>query len=150
MKQLELDVLQKGNMHNIDDIYNFVHSGRAVFTLVGTSARFTYQLNQAEDKPGELYFLRLRSGQTYIYVGTIYLVKGAIPPKLRLTKASKMKIDDQPVKAFNWFYARLNARYSLKPMEFWHDGSCGRCRRRLTTPRSIAIGLGPHCAGLIK
>jgi hypothetical protein len=34
-------------------------------------------------------------------------------------------------------------------LEFWHEGRCGRCGRRLTVPDSIASGYGPECV-LVK
>lgn len=34
----------------------------------------------------------------------------------------------------------------LGKVEVWHEGSCGRCGRKLTVPESIANGLGPECA----
>jgi hypothetical protein len=32
----------------------------------------------------------------------------------------------------------------------YHEGRCGACGRRLTTPESISSGLGPVCAGRIS
>jgi hypothetical protein len=31
-------------------------------------------------------------------------------------------------------------------VEFWHEGKCCRCGRKLTVPASIASGIGPECA----
>lgn len=38
------------------------------------------------------------------------------------------------------------ALQALNRVEVWHDGKCGRCRRDLTVPESVARGLGPECA----
>jgi len=38
--------------------------------------------------------------------------------------------------------ARFNSSY-----EFWHEGSCCICGRKLTVPESIANGIGPECMG---
>jgi len=32
----------------------------------------------------------------------------------------------------------------------WHDNVCGRCRRRLTVPTSVAFGFGPECIDQVK
>ena len=31
-------------------------------------------------------------------------------------------------------------------LEVWHEGRCGRCGRKLTTPQSVETGFGPVCA----
>lgn len=38
---------------------------------------------------------------------------------------------------------------ALDRVEVWHEGSCGRCGRKLTVPSSIETGLGPECAELV-
>ncbi len=66
----------------------------------------------------------------------------------RLTKASKLSIETAPVKAFLYFYNAVVVAGQLPgTLEVRHEGSCGRCGRKLTVPASIDAGIGPECAG---
>ncbi len=58
------------------------------------------------------------------------------------------KSDSAPsTRAFRWFVENLLARGAVsEKVEFWHEGKCARCGRKLTTPESIQRGLGPECA----
>ena len=55
-----------------------------------------------------------------------------------------------PIKqrAFPWVWKLLvDEGKPLPPsVEVWHEGNCRRCRRKLTVPASIELGLGPDCA----
>ena len=51
------------------------------------------------------------------------------------------------VQAFIWFLNRIEADKPTDGFEFWHEGKCGRCGRKLTVPESIEAGIGPECAG---
>lgn len=53
-------------------------------------------------------------------------------------------------RAHQWAYEHvLAAARNAAPMpdllEVWHEGRCVRCGRKLTTPESVAAGLGPEC-----
>lgn len=48
-------------------------------------------------------------------------------------------------KGFNWCWEHLDR--CGERFEFNHAGRCGRCGRLLTTPDSIAAGIGPECQG---
>jgi hypothetical protein len=68
-------------------------------------------------------------------------------------EARRWKIDDHvdcPVKrhAFPWMWWRIVDKGLVLPadIEVWHEGNCRRCRRKLTVPASIELGLGPNCA----
>lgn len=47
-----------------------------------------------------------------------------------------------------WSLATKNqqSKYSLKGAKLHHEGRCIKCNRRLTTPESILLGIGPVCA----
>jgi hypothetical protein len=62
----------------------------------------------------------------------------------RKTRISK---DAPSAKAFNWFWNMVQADRSdlFDKAEIWHEGSCGRCGRKLTVPKSISSGFGPEC-----
>lgn len=51
------------------------------------------------------------------------------------------------VKALAWLVKGLAEGADLtKAVELRHEGRCGRCGRKLTTPASVDTGFGPHCA----
>jgi hypothetical protein len=58
--------------------------------------------------------------------------------------------------AWNWWSVLLMAdedfpdeklaiKVRMNAVEFWHEGKCGRCNRKLTVPSSIESGFGPEC-----
>ena len=63
---------------------------------------------------------------------------------------SHIRYDDHRQMGFAWLWRRITSNTALPPKaEVWHEGSCGRCGRKLTVPESIENGLGPVCAGLV-
>ena len=48
------------------------------------------------------------------------------------------------VKGFAWCWKHLDDKLGER-FEFNHAGRCGRCGRLLTTPESVAAGIGPEC-----
>lgn len=134
-------------------IRRFVLAGNATFTLVsvGTGTRFTYRVRGVEMNPGMRtvpFFVELLNGSSnetdFGFLGTIF------PAGLfRYVHGKKSKISKSApsAKAFAWFWARIQFARSLSPdAEFWHEGKCGRCSRKLTVPESVASGLGPECS----
>lgn len=64
--------------------------------------------------------------------------------------ASPLAPDDVRAKGFAWFWRFLaSGRTFPETFQFWHEGRCARCGRRLTVPDSIATGFGPECAAAI-
>ncbi len=139
---------------NPSAVTRFLLAGDARFTLVSqaTGRRFTYRLREAPERPGT-YWLSALTGPdneaNYKYALTVR----SSPMggwQAYATKGSKIAIDAPSVTAFRWWFARLTSsepERALEQVEFWHEGRCGRCGRLLTVPESIALGLGPECAG---
>jgi len=136
-------------------ILSFITAGRAVFTLVSkaTGERRTFRVAAPKDaQPGDaLRFVSLLAGpdnvNDYQYVG---LVTRTGSGEL-VTRASRGKTPTQPLNAVGWLLAQLQRASRgeatrLEQVEFWHEGRCCRCGRRLTVPESIASGVGPECA----
>ena len=130
----------------------FITAGNAYFTIRSqkTGVRYTYRVNVS--KPNEKYtkattFVSLLTGpqntEDYSYLGMIS------NGQFRLTRASRMKADSTPVKAFQWVWSALQAGKLPPATEIWHEGRCGRCGRKLTVPESIEAGIGPECAGKV-
>ena len=131
------------------DAKRYLLAGHATVTLSSqkTGARYTFRVNQAKDhetgQPKDMWFVGLLTGPDnyadYSYVGTL---NGTF----KLTAKSKFRPESIPVRAFNYFWHHLDAGTIPPQMEIRHEGTCGCCGRKLTTPESIDRGIGPECA----
>lgn len=143
------------------------------FFFSGKKAEFTFEINPeyakaknldphytfkvtkhiTEDQPPrELHFVKLRGNESdnkYHYFGMLNKEEG----KVYMTKASTFAQDCLFVRLVNRAFQRIwenntqvmdNAGFHLH-----HAGKCGRCGRKLTTPRSIETGLGPECEKMV-
>lgn len=124
----------------------FCLAGRAVFTLRNalTENRFTYRI-RARRRHG--YFVGVLRGpdneSAYTQIGTIegYQRGPRFIPVYRENQGQSLRV-------FAWAWPRIVAGTLPPEIEFHHAGRCGRCNRLLTTPESIASGIGPKCAEL--
>lgn len=149
-----------GNLRSAAAALQFILAGNAYFTVrsAKTGVRYTFRVSlgncqtcskqQACVCPRRPpYFVNLLTGpentSDYSYLGMI------TNKQFRLTRASKMKMDSVPVKAFCWVLEHLVGSKLPPQTEIWHEGRCGRCGRMLTVPESIEAGLGPECAGKV-
>jgi hypothetical protein len=132
------------------DALRFLTAGKACVTLVSkkTGRRFTYRVNKADS--GEVFFVSLLTGadnvNDYAFFGTIFVNVSGNVFRYSARKA-RVAADAPGVKAFEWAFRTLSAGKDHPDMEIWHEGSCGRCGRRLTVPESIRTGFGPECYG---
>lgn len=124
---------------------NYALAGHATITIKNpaTGNRFTYRVDQ---KDGEkFWFVELLAGPdnetSYMYLGVIRAAG-----KFELTRKSRAGWDAPSVLAFGW----LTHHWEDGRIEVWHDGTCGRCGRKLTVPESVASGIGPTCAGYMS
>jgi hypothetical protein len=133
------------------DVKTYTLAGHATLTLTSqkTGARYTFQINQAKDENGErkpMWFVGLLTGPDnyadYAYVGLL-----TQNGDFRLTAKSRYTGDSTPVKAFQYFWKWVSDGEMPPHMEIRHEGSCGRCGRKLTVPESIDRGIGPECFG---
>lgn len=124
----------------------FILAGEVIFTIQNeaTGNRFTYRVQKSED--GGIHFVGVLTGSDnmgdYSYLGCI---KG---DEFFRTKKSRIGADALSFKAFDWLWNKVQAGADLpKSVQIWHEGSCCRCGRRLTTPESVSKGIGPVCEG---
>jgi hypothetical protein len=119
----------------------FIKGGNATATFVGQTGRYTYKVRKAKDS--EMYFVSLLVGSNnesdYIYIGCITDSKGFF----QTGKSSHKGL--VPALAFNWIYNRLLNGVIDERTQIWHEGRCGKCGRKLTTPESIERGMGAEC-----
>ena len=138
-----------------DAVPAFVTSGRALFTVVGREARFTFKVQapKVDRTTGErvapeaaaVRFVSVLTGtdneNDYSFLGTVF-ADGTYRPSPK----AKVAPDSASAKAAKWFFGRVQAKSLPEALEVWHHGKCCRCGRTLTVPESIHNGVGPECA----
>lgn len=134
-------------IHDLQDIRNFIFAGRAVFTLVSkiSKNRITYKLSGVQSSNNDVVFVRVKSNDNHwIYLGTIFNKKNFV-----LSRKSKITQEAPSAKGIMWLVKVIVEKRQelLDKIEFWHEGKCGKCGRKLTVPESIKLGLGPQCKG---
>lgn len=128
------------------DIKKFIFAGNSTFTLLNTTTnnRFTYKVRKSKDN--DIFFVSVLTGSdnisNYTFIGFIK------NNKFFYSKKSRISVEAVSFKAINWFFNHINNLPSI--INVLHEGKCGRCGRKLTTPESINRGLGPECSGLVK
>lgn len=129
-----------GKKMNIEDSKKFLLSGLSTFTFLNTKTgnNFRYKISISDD--GKLFFVSTLIDEKYSYLGTIN-------KNLKYTYGIKSKIskDQQTSKVFLWVIERIFNNTLPDYIEVWHEGKCGKCGRKLTTPKSIDNGIGPEC-----
>jgi hypothetical protein len=127
------------------DFKQFILAGNSTFTIrsKATDLRFTFKVRQPEDDSP--HFVSLLTGQDnendYQYLGVIFPDGNFV-----VTKNSRISKDAPSAKAFTWLWDRIKYDWSLDQIEYWHEGRCCSCGRKLTTPHSVELGIGPVCA----
>lgn len=144
-----------GQLTTIEGIKAFVLAGNATITIRSqkTDTRFTFRIRQPFEKQGnDIWFVSLLTGpdnnSTYQYLGQI-----RSDQSYDHGRKSRITIDAESAKAFNWFWHMVaggncehdRATRLFEQLEIWHEGRCGRCGRKLTVPESIESGFGPDC-----
>jgi len=135
------------------DAVAYILSGRAIVTLVSrqTGARFTYRVASPRDDVSakRIRFVSLLTGPSneadYEYLGYLSLSPSGEWRYNHGRVKSRIAGDATSVKAFSWSWFRLKHGDLPEELEVWHEGTCGRCGRKLTTPESIETGMGPEC-----
>ncbi len=125
----------------------FMLAGNAHVTFQSrrTGTRFTYRVRAPRDRGlgRDVRFVSVLTGpDMYDYLGCVY------PNKTYYHgRKSRIAADAPSAIAFAWLWRTLSAGKMHPELAVYHEGRCGKCGRRLTTPESIATGLGPTCAG---
>lgn len=130
----------------IEQINTFTFAGNATLTLRSkkTGDRFTYRVRMADS--GNVWFVSVLTGSDnegdfeylgFFKAGGEYIYGG---------RKARIGSDAPSAIAFAFFAGQL-ARPTLHPMlEVYHEGRCGACNHKLTTPESIMTGFGPECS----
>lgn len=122
---------------------NYLNAGNATFTIANPeNKRYTYKVKYSKKLHRSFVFMLTGNNNEtdYTYMGMMLL------SDFVLTNKSKYIATSLPVKVFNYALDIIKGDKELQPGYFLeHNGHCGRCGRKLTTPESIKAGLGPVC-----
>jgi hypothetical protein len=137
------------------DLTNFIFAGNATFTILNetTKNRFTFRIRKAgygtptfDEKTGIFYVSVLTgsdNNSSYSFLGTYF---GGTRKIYRHSYKSKIGAGAVSNKVMEWFIdSYLKNPTSFPSIKVFHEGKCGRCGKKLTTPDSIKSGLGPKC-----
>lgn len=130
------------------NIKSYILGGKSTFTLKSarTGAHLTFKVRQP--KPDAPHFVSVMTGtdneSSYTFLGTVF--NGA---DYRHGRNSRIGTDAPSAQAFVWLWRNVTANGAIPVdgAELLPSGKCCRCGRTLTTPESIAAGIGPECAG---
>lgn len=155
----------QGQLAFAGEIRRYILGGNSTFTLVSkrTGQRFTYKVKSSKadsnanwstgNQNRDTYFVSVLSGpdndNDYMYIGLLAKsVDGAY--KFIETKGSKARKGSPSFDGFAyvWNLVEFGAHFP-SGVEFWHEGACCICGRKLTVPESVADGIGPECKGKV-
>lgn len=140
----------------------FILAGQATFTIeippqhqavCGDKTHYTFRVDyvEASDRWAEAWFVKMLAGpnneEDYVYVGKLNDHTGQV----NATAKSTIRSDSAAYKLLNRTLARIwcddHNAYEQHGFQVHHEGKCGRCGRKLTTPESVKTGIGPVCSG---
>lgn len=152
----------QGQLNFPNEIRRYIMGGNSTFTLVSkkTGVRFTYKVKSApkdknknwstgnQDK--DLFFVSLLTGPSnsddFVYLGLLRKQNdGSYQFGTTAKSRARQGAPSHDAFAFIWNAIEQGATFP-SGVEFWHEGSCCMCGRKLTVPESIASGIGPECA----
>lgn len=137
-------------LETIELVRDFIFAGKSTFTLRNANSgnRFTYEVRaprkQNTNKP--VFFVKVMTGsdneKSYSFAGTLFgKYKYQHSPKSLLT------VTTNSLQIFQAFLRFVETGVLPNGVEFWHEGRCGHCGKKLTVPASLLSGFGPNCQG---
>lgn len=126
------------------DLQSYITAGNATFTIRSrkTGTRFTYRVRRSKDeKP--MHFVSVLAGPQnehhYEFLGTIFN-----DGVYRHGRKSRYMATSPCSVAFAYLMDNLS-RLASTQLDFYPSAHCCACGRLLTTPESVALGIGPEC-----
>ena len=159
--QLEL-VDRRGQLMDPGPIRHYILGGNSCFTLLSTvtGKRFTYKVKSAAkdrdknwstgNQDRTTFFVSVLYGpdndSDYAYIGMLKQNHDGYY-EFRQTLKSRFKQGSPQWDAFDYCWQALDSGcHWPSKVEFWHEGQCCICGRKLTVPESVERGIGPECA----
>lgn len=150
--------MKASEIYLLSRVKDFVFAGKSTFTLKNpnTGSHKTYRVVKREKKGEEtVWFVSYLYGgnnlKDYKLMAVIEMVDGI--PTLKGVKEFCLYSNQLSTTylGINWLIDIINDddNDNFERMEFYHEGRCGACGRKLTTPASVSTGIGPICAGRI-
>lgn len=124
---------------------DFILGGNATFTVQNPKGEhYTFKVRQP--KPDQPFFVSLLTGpdnvNSFTYLGILFGDTG----DFILTRKSTMTPASLPIRVINFALRCLWGKQVLpEGYQIRHEGKCGCCGRKLTTPESLDRGIGPEC-----
>lgn len=137
-------------MNVLENPKEFAFAGNATITLESenTKNRFTYKITKSKDDDC-LYFIKMLHGpdneNDYRYIGCYYTDSEYFHP-CKKYKETPLTFWPPSMRAIKYFLEHIDKLPSK--LHVYHEGKCGKCGRKLTTPESIKRGFGPECCKL--
>lgn len=122
----------------------YITGGKATFTVVSgkSGERFTFRVRLWKDAGAQVnrhtVWVRGHGERNWNYLGIINRNWTFYP-----TAKSRFSAESPEVRGFAWVWR--NADRLEGKAQFLPSGTCCCCGRQLTTPESIALGVGPEC-----
>lgn len=142
-----------------EHIAAFLGTPDNLFTVINTKTgkRFTFRTAAPKNEEGPAWmFVEVLTGTNnetdYEYIGSVYKTRTNAdePPKpgpFYHSPKSRITADALSVQSFAWLWRhRLVLGEEHPNVIVHHSGKCHCCGRSLTTPESLARGIGPICA----
>jgi hypothetical protein len=129
----------------------FFLGGNATFTVQNdtTGEYRTYKIHKTEPNerfPIPAYMVALMTGpdnvNSYTYMGKLNPETG----ELKLKIGGRFTEDSAAARGFRWTMHKVWNNLPIPAgIQVRHEGKCGCCGRKLTTPESLDRGIGPEC-----
>lgn len=137
---------EKVLLNSTENVTKFIIGGKANFTVksLKTNDHLIYKVTKAKDDPNKYFVSIDYHYDKFMCIGLLF--SDDAKQKFTFRKAKKFSDDTKSVIVFDWIVTKfLNNKIGSNQVEFYHHGKCARCGRKLTTPHSIEIGIGPEC-----
>jgi len=123
-----------------ESILKYVLGGKATITLVSnvTNKWITYKIGVCNSN-SSVHFVWSKTRLGYRYVCTIKDGKFIYSNKKSLPR---WHIE---YKSFVWAWRHFINKSLPHDLVTYHHNTCSKCGRKLTTPKSIKLGIGPEC-----
>lgn len=142
--------------HNLTDpqhILKLMFAGKSVLTFksMKTGKHYTFKIRKSPKSFNDdrIFFVSVLRGaentSDYSYVGMM----NRDTKCLIHTRKSRYTTDSTVWKAFEYVFNNL-CKGHVSSVEIYHECSCAKCGRPLTTPTSIKLGIGPKCLSSIS
>ena len=150
-KEVQMFPLSAHVLNGAEAIKTYCMSGNAIVTLTSPSGvHYTYYIRAPwqDDKESfneDIRFVYCLGNEgRWVYLGGLYK-NGTL---FRSTYNSRISETSESFKGMKYLVKMMNRDFDT-PMVVQHEGSCGRCGRRLTDPVSIERGIGPKCINFV-